>query len=249
MAQRWLLIAALAAACSSPSETERQDPLTDGVYRVLFIGNSLTNQNDLPRTLEAVAASVNVPLETSAVVFGGYSLEDHWNLGFAQEDIAKGNWDFVVLQQGPSALESSRELLIDFTKRFDKIIRKQGGRTALYMVWPDTVNFGDFARVGGSYLKAAEAVNGLFLPAGLGWRAAWDANSILPLYGPDGFHPSPLGTYLAAIVMLERISGKDTRTLPAHALVAGTDLDVEEATFRLVQNAAHEANTWYQYPW
>ena len=44
---------------------------------------------------------------------------------------------------------------------------------------------------------------GLLLPAGDAWRAAWAADARLPLYGPDGFHPSPMGTYLAALVIYE----------------------------------------------
>jgi hypothetical protein len=216
---------------------------------MLFIGNSLTKSNDLPATLTAVGALGGQIITTTTVAYGGYGLEDHWRLGFAQEDIARGGWDYVVLQQGPSALESSRESLINVTRMFNDVIRAQGARTALLMVWPDTVNFSDFARVGGSYLKAAEAVNGLFLPAGLGWIAAWQLNSILPLYGEDGFHPSPLGTYLAALVIYERITGKDPRALPAIAEVGGQRLEIDEATIRLLQAAAHEANTWYQYPW
>lgn len=235
-------------SCAS-DKTTAPDNSKDGVIRVLFIGNSLTNSNDLPRTLEYVAAAGGQELVAVRVTSGGYGLEDHWRVGIAQEEIARGGWDFVVLQQGPSALETSRQNLIEMTKRFDPLIRAVGARTALYMVWPDTVYFGDFPRVGGSYLLAAEAVNGLFLPSGLGWRAAWDQNSLLPLYGPDGFHPSALGTYLAAVVMYERLTGQDARNLPLVVQVENNVVDVDEATVRLLHAAAHEANTWYQYPW
>ena len=46
------------------------------------------------------------------------------------------------------------------------------------------------------------------------------AHKLIPapsLYGADGFHPSPAGPFLAALVVYERITGRDPRTLPAQA--------------------------------
>src|SRR5262245_23603813 len=70
--------------------------------RVLFIGNSLTYVNDLPAMVTALADSAGAgPLVVESVVFGGYSLEDHWNQGDALRAIERGGWSVVVLQQGP----------------------------------------------------------------------------------------------------------------------------------------------------
>jgi hypothetical protein len=84
--------------------------------RVLFIGNSLTAANDLPRLVAAMSALVGAPLECENVTFDGFSLEDHWNEGSAKRAIARGGWSTVVLQQGPSALPESRMLLVDFIR-------------------------------------------------------------------------------------------------------------------------------------
>ena len=51
------------------------------------------------------------PVSTASVVFGGFSLEDHWNQGIAQRRIAEGGWSIVVLQQGPSSLPESQVAL------------------------------------------------------------------------------------------------------------------------------------------
>ena len=133
-----------------------------------------------------------------------YSLEDHWNERDARQAIARG-WDVVVLQQGPSALSESRVLLVDYTKRFDAEIRRTGARTALYMVWPSRTRRGDFPGVSQSYTAAAKAVGGLLLPAGDAWRAAWSIDPDLALYGPDGLHPTTMGTYLASLVIYRQI--------------------------------------------
>jgi hypothetical protein len=125
-------------------------------------------------------------------------------------------------------------------KQLDPDIRKAGGRTALLMVWPPSGGLDAFDQVRISYQQAAEAVGGLFLPAGEAWRTAWASDADLPLYGPDGFHPSELGTYLAALVVYEGITGHDARSLPAQAYAGGHPLSVHEPTIRLLQRVAHE---------
>jgi hypothetical protein len=60
------------------------------------------------------------------------------------------------------------------------------------------------------------------------------------LYGPDGYHPSELGTYTAALVVYEKLTGNDARSLPGDAFVAGRKLAVPESKVRLLQAAVHE---------
>ena len=160
-----------------------------------------------------------------------YSLEDHWNERDARQAIARG-WDVVVLQQGPSALTESRVLLVGYAKRFDAEIRKTGARTALYMVWPSRTRCGDFPGVSQSYTAAAKAVGGLLLPAGDAWRVAWSIDAELPLYRPDGLHPTTMGTYLASLVIYRQIFNE----APASAPTFG----VSAAHAGLLQRAAAE---------
>jgi hypothetical protein len=192
--------------------------------RVLFVGNSLTYANDLPAMVSSLAAGSGHRLEYELVAFPDFSLEDHWQQGEARRAIARGSWDFVVLQQGPSALLESRALLVTFAKRFDEEVRKAGARTAMYMVWPSAARRGDFAGVQQSYAAAAKAVGGTLLPAGAAWLAAWGQNSRLELYGPDRFHPSVSGSHLAALVIHERLLGPVAPDLPAPPGVAPGDL-------------------------
>lgn len=220
--------------------------LPPGGHHVLFLGNSLTYTNDLARTLADVAALGGDTIHAQMVAYPNFAIEDHLAQGTARQAIAMGGWEYVILQQGPSALESSRQNLIAATQAVDPLVRQVGARTGLYMVWPAKANIGDFPRVGGSYLLAAQAVGGVFFPAGLAWTAAWDRDPSLPLYGPDDFHPSPLGTYLAALVIYEKVTGKDARNLPATLTADGrTWPQVTPATVRMLQEAAHEANVAY----
>ncbi|HWI20602.1 MAG TPA: hypothetical protein VNT81_22760 [Vicinamibacterales bacterium] len=200
--------------------------------RLLFIGNSLTYANDLPAMVCALARAAGKRAVCESVAKPDYGLEEHWNERAVQRVIARG-WDVVILQQGPSALPESRRLLIQYTKRFDEEIRKAGARTALYMVWPSRARRGDFPGVSQSYSAAAASVSGLLLPAGDAWRAAFAENSALPLYGPDGFHPSPAGTYLAALVAYQQVFGEAPPVVP---VPAGVDASAEALT-RAAQTA------------
>ena len=58
-----------------------------GGKRVLFVGNSLTYVNDLPRTLADLARAVDdTPLVYRTIAKPDYSLEDHWYDGIASGD-------------------------------------------------------------------------------------------------------------------------------------------------------------------
>ena len=181
--------------------------------RILFIGNSLTYANDLPALVCGLARSAGRQAVCESVAKPDYSLEDHWNERDARAAIARG-WDVVVLQQGPSALPESRRLLIAYAKRFAAEIRKAGARPALYMVWPSQARRGDFPGVSQSYAAAAKEVDGLLLPVGDAWRAAWLADATLPLYASDGLHPSASGTYLAALVIYAQLFGAPAPSVP-----------------------------------
>ena len=235
---RALVLVLALASCSGENAALAPSPS----YRVLFIGNSLTYFNDLPGTVAQLASSVNQTVEVTSVARPNFALIDHLNgQSNAVEVIQTGDWDYVVLQQGPSSLDLSRDTLVLATRLLDPYIKAAGGRSALLMVWPESTRFEFFHDVRASYQLAAREVAGLFLPAGEAWLAAWALDPQLQLYGPDGYHPSELGTYLAALVVFEGITGHDARSLPAEATVAGRRLNVPPSRVRLLQRAAHEA--------
>src|SRR5690349_17468676 len=144
-------------------------------FRVLFVGNSLTYVNDLPKMVEAIsqAAGDDPPLETAMVAYGGYAIEDHLAQGDAVPTIARGGWDVVVMQQGPSTLPESRVDLIKFSKIMAEKIRAAGARPAMYGVWPEEERTYAFDWGVANYRDAAEEIDGILCPAALAWKTAW----------------------------------------------------------------------------
>jgi hypothetical protein len=205
--------------------------------RVLFIGNSLTQVNDLPAMVRAMADAAGLDWDIQEQLQGGASLEDHWNSGIAPDRIRGAYWDAVVLQQGPSSLPESRTNLRQWVKAFDALVRASGGTSALYEVWPEHERFAWYDRVRDSYALAARDVSGWFLPAGEAWRAAWRQDASLALYGSDGFHPTVAGTYAAAVTIFAGLSGRSA--LDASG-VSGLDDSMAERLRQAAQDALEQ---------
>ena len=195
-----LLALTVIPACSPGTTPPSELRIANAELRVLFVGNSLTYTNDLPGMVAALARLEGRSFAAGSIAYPNVSLEDHAARG-TLDVIRRERPDVVVMQQGPSSLAESRIDLVDWTRQFDAVIRESGGRTALLMVWPPTDRIAFFDDVRESYRAAADAIGGMFIPAGESWRAIWRRDASVPLYGADGFHPSALGTLAAALTV------------------------------------------------
>jgi hypothetical protein len=221
---------------AAPDGSGSPPPASSGRPGLLFIGNSLTESNDLPRRVQEIAADGGAAIDVDAVVAGGFSLEDHLAAGAAAVRIRSRPWAAVVMQQGPSTLPESRAALIRDASAFAAQIRAAGARPALLMVWP--LPGQRQQDVSASYRAAADATVSLLVPAGDAWEAARARDPSLRFTGSDGFHPSRLGTYLAALTVSCALNGS---LPPAPALAvertrAGADLTAAQAA--LLRQAA-----------
>lgn len=205
--------------------------------RVLFVGNSLTYVNDLPGMVARISATLGTPVETHSVVHPDYGLEDHWNDGVVQRMLADQRWDIVVLQQGPSSLPESGTNLVEFAGRFARLIRARGACPAVYMVWAEAAYPRSFDAVRDHHRQAADSAHAQFLPAGEAWRAAWRRDPAFAFYSPDGLHPTPLGTYVAALTITAALTGRSP--LGDTTSVAGAPLDPTHR--RMIQEAVVES--------
>jgi hypothetical protein len=71
-----------------------------------------------------------------------------------------------------------------------------------------------FDAVRHSYTNAAEGAGAALYPAGEAWRAAWMVDADLPLYDTDDYHPSRMGSYLAALTIFRGLTQRSVVGLP-----------------------------------
>ncbi len=170
--------------------------------RILFIGNSYTSRNDLPRLLADLALAAPKPkkVEARAIVAGGASLRRHWNAGAARTALQTTRWDYVVLQEQSTLPIKNPARYHENVRLFDAEIAKNGAKTALYLTWarqhaPETQD-----TLTRAVEDIASQVNARVIPVGRAWQMAKTEEPDLQLYVADGSHPSAAGSYLAACV-------------------------------------------------
>lgn len=223
----------------------------DDQIKILFIGNSYTFYNDLPRIFSELMASDGYNVVVGQETQGGWSLSNHYNSSGTTANIKFGNWDYVVLQE-QSVVNNPATSMFPAVRSIDELIRRNGGDTILFMTWgrrDGLPNSGhpDFAsmqsQIEQNYMDIGKELGLTVAPVGKAWELAYKFDSNLPLWHEDGSHPSPSGTYLAACVFYTILSGKSPEGLAYMA-------NLEPETAELIQSFAaqsvlEEPDRWY----
>ncbi len=211
------------------------------VTRVLFIGNSYTYYNNLPEIFSKVAASGGHPVETFMIAPGSTTLGQNLENKETRGALENGKWDFVVLQE-QSLLGTA--VYVDGLPRVDSdgsferaaeswigAIRGAGAKPVLYLTWARRDSPEDQAALNHYYFEAARSERGdwdaLVAPVGIAWDHVRKESSI-PLFQPDGSHPLPPGSYLAACTLYATIFDRDPAGLPAKITGIPVDLKTEK---------------------
>jgi hypothetical protein len=232
MITRWLLALLTVAGASSPA---RPSVARDEGLRLLFVGNSLTYTHNVPDLVKRLAKAAGKPAPTVEMrASPNVGLEDHWREGWVAKALQKRRYDVLIMQQGPSTLATSGADLGRWAATFAAEAVKHGTRPALYGVWAPAS--GGMEASIANYRRAAEAAGAALYPAAAAWQAAWARRPSLPLYGPDGFHPSEHGAMLAAMVITGMVFDIDPAGMPN--LFKGT---ISEEEMTVMRRAAAEA--------
>ena len=219
MLSRYSVVALLLLACGgSPSgpgtpPPPPPPPPVDGAMRVLLIGNSLTSTGDVPYLIAEMAALAGEPRPVvHSVAYANFSLEDHWQGGGALNLLRTGDYDVLVMQQGPSTAPASADHLLEWSGRWVDEARGLGTRPAIYAVWPPEGGDQDAGIT--NYTNAAAAKGAGLFPVSHAWRIEWQATPKPALYGPDRFHQGPDGAWLAALVICAMLFDRPAADFP-----------------------------------
>lgn len=174
--------------------------------RILMLGNSFIFTNDMPKMLAQLTGA-----EVVHHTRGGARLSEHLNprtvLGSkTQEAFARERWDYVVLQEMSHGPISSPESFFSNIRQLCKQARENGAVPLLYATWAYQKggkrltemgwDYDEMARgMFEAYHKAAEENQALIADVGQRFYELADTQD---LYADDGFHPSELGSHVAA---------------------------------------------------
>jgi hypothetical protein len=183
--------------------------------RVLFVGNSYTYHNDLPRILQqlAVAAEQDRLPEVRGVTLPDYTLADHW-LGEASEAIRQGTWDFVVLQEQSTLPITHPDTLLHYGSKLAEEISARGAQPLLFVTWAHKTRPTSQDTLTEAYRKLARATGATVAPVGPAWEVVMQRHPDIPLHMSDGSHPTPEGSYLSACVFYAVLYGSSPVGLP-----------------------------------
>ena len=183
-------------------------------------------------------------ISARSIASPNYALEDHWRAGIARM-IRDFEPDIVLMQQGPSSLPGNQLNLAQWSGVLAEVIREVGAEPGLLMVWPGLARASYFPAVLDSYRNAALGIDGRFVPAGEALRRAHDDLGQAP-FGLDGFHPSVLGSVIAALSILHSLNPDVLTDLPGEieSSSSGTPSmqlnSRKDAVFAVVQAVAEE---------
>ncbi|MBX2815313.1 MAG: hypothetical protein KTR24_04935 [Saprospiraceae bacterium] len=194
--------------------------------QALFIGNSYTYFWNLPHTVEAMCDAMDFPLEAKQSTIGGANLGQHWRSDRELTSLQKlrdSDWDFVVLQDFSMSAIETPDSLYRYAKLWIKEIQADGAKPLMYMTWAREWNPLMINKIRTGYEQVANEAGADIVPVGLVWQRARELRPDLPLYSPDGSHPSPLGTYLTACAFYSVMSGKTPVGVPGVLRTRGAD--------------------------
>ena len=187
----------------------QKDISSTHTVKILLVGNSLSYTNNLPELLLHEGVSKNVQLAVDLLAKPNYSLEDHWNEAKLQKLIASGEYNYVVVQQGPSSQADGLKMLLNYGRKIVKLCERKGVQLVFLMVWPSLNNYHTFDGVINNYTVAAKETNAILCPVGKEWKAHFDATNDFSFLGPDGFYPSAKGTQSIAQIMMKALRVSD----------------------------------------
>ncbi|MFZ9612796.1 MAG: DUF4886 domain-containing protein [Crocinitomicaceae bacterium] len=182
--------------------------------RVLFIGNSFTHYNNMPKIFQDLADSKAIKVDVHMSAKSNHTFQMHSERHDLFEDIHREKWDYVVLQGFSRELAYDEHTIdstvVPFVRQItDSIYSKNPCATILlYETWgyaygypEDSLNV-NFQKMNDNIHQGYLYLSNLFdfpiVPVGKVWETVKENNPSIDLYQEDLKHPSKFGSYLAA---------------------------------------------------
>lgn len=225
----------------------------DEPIKVLFIGNSYTHMNEMPKMFEKIAKASNKKVLVKKSALSGASFKVHSEREDIYPDIRSEKWDYVILQ-GYSreftwdTAHIEQETIPYLEKIMDSIYTNNPFTNILfYHTWgyesgyeerEETNTYDKMTdRVKAGYMYVGEKYNLPVVPVGQVWREV-KKDSTIDLYYEDRAHPSKNGSYLIATTFFDAIFGETTEGLKVNI--------IDNADQEIINRKAYEFVTQYE---
>lgn len=183
--------------------------------KILFIGNSYTYVNDMPKIFEGLCRDNGRDVTVTSVVHGGHKLyqyvdcddqyrarldealaADHYELCFLQEQSYLPLSDYELFFSGVSRLIEKVKPSADAFMLYETWGRKVGNPTLDEFGWTNESMTFDLAA---AYKKAGDTLGIPVSYVGLNFYKIYNEHPDIELYHADKTHPSWEGSCLAAL--------------------------------------------------
>lgn len=220
--------------------------------RILWIGNSFTFYNDVPKMVEDMGKLNEIPISTTRVLKGGEKFSGHLQNPELHRQLEKGCWDYVVMQEFSSTPAYSTkyvsENILPYAAEIDSIAKKYSpeAQTVYYMTWGhkngntrqtdyplDDTYESMQDRITTTYTDMAYENGGMLAPVGVAWKNIRKSHPEIELYIEDNFHPSLAGSYLAANTLFATMLNGDFNLLE----IEGLDENIMEVLHEAAVNS------------
>ena len=183
---------------------------------ILFIGNSHTFFNDMPRTFaglwEACTGEAVRPVMLCHPGMGfDYHVKEYFESRF---NLLYGGFDYCILQQKAHPFAGTEE---DFAagKRLAELARAGGVTPVFALTWAEKKHPEHQAQMNDFHERLCRETGALLSPVGRVWQSLLEKDPDFPLYWQDGEHASVYGDYLIACTHVRLLSGKSCLSLPS----------------------------------
>jgi hypothetical protein len=192
-----LLSAALLLAAAGP-----KPPL-----RILFIGNSHTQVNDVPALVTHLLESDGSGRKVETFRFFSPFLNDAFDDPAVKKAASDPHWNIVVLQGAKVSSSHKYNYPNDGAVALAKLARRTGSRALFFVEWPRQ-GWDESDYQTGIYRGISKLAPGSELvPVCYAWDSILKRQPDLNLWQPDGNHASPLGSFLASYVFYYYLAG------------------------------------------
>ena len=176
--------------------------------KLLFIGNSHTYFNDMPRMVQELAISAGIDTHVTMLTHGGMTLDWHRKQEQTAFNLRFGGYDYCILQQAAHPFDGY-QALSDGVREIRGLAGDNPPRFVLYMTWAEKAKPENQPEMTEAYRRTAQEQALLLAPVGEVWQAFRKEYPDIELYFTDGAHASPAGSLLAAAVIFKTLFQKE----------------------------------------